>query len=129
MLTPGEIRELRQVLREQEFELHAKMRNAMLAGMPPAPFVQSPATEGGRADTVTGLRAGLNDGAMAHGADALLAIHAAKVRMKDKTYGICIECHHFICFDRLLMLPTALRCLSCQDLHESGSADRRDTWH
>ena len=65
----------------------------------------------------------------AHGAKVVIADVAAKARMKDKTYGICIECHDFISFDRLLMLPTALRCLSCQELHESGSAGRRDTLH
>ena len=46
------------------------------------------------------------------------SIEAARARMKDAEYGICIDCGDDIDFDRLGAMPTARRCLVCQDQHE-----------
>lgn len=39
---------------------------------------------------------------------------AARLRIDDRTFGICIDCGESISRDRLLAMPTALRCMACQ---------------
>ena len=46
------------------------------------------------------------------------SIEAARARMKDAEYGICIDCGDDIDVERLGAMPTARRCLVCQDQHE-----------
>jgi DnaK suppressor protein len=45
-------------------------------------------------------------------------IEAAKARMKDGSFGVCIACGDEIAFARLLAYPTAKRCLACQRQRE-----------
>jgi RNA polymerase-binding protein DksA len=46
------------------------------------------------------------------------AIEAARARMQDAEYGICIDCGDEIEYARLGAMPTARRCLVCQGQHE-----------
>ena len=46
------------------------------------------------------------------------AIEAARARMKDAEYGVCIDCGDEIEYARLGAIPTARRCLLCQGQHE-----------
>lgn len=43
--------------------------------------------------------------------DALRRVHRAD-------YGVCVDCHETIPFERLQLEPQALRCAACQTLHE-----------
>ena len=45
-------------------------------------------------------------------------IDAAKARLTDRTFGVCIACGDDIAYERLLAYPTAKRCLGCQKQHE-----------
>lgn len=45
-------------------------------------------------------------------------IEAARKRMKQGEYGICVDCDEAIKFERLLAYPMALRCVQCQQAHE-----------
>jgi DnaK suppressor protein len=45
-------------------------------------------------------------------------INAAHARIKDKSYGICMECGDAIAYERLAAYPTAKRCVICQQQHE-----------
>lgn len=47
-------------------------------------------------------------------------IEAARQRMKQGEYGVCIDCNEPIKFERLLAYPTALRCVQCQQSHEKN---------
>ncbi|MDD5405104.1 MAG: TraR/DksA family transcriptional regulator [Sulfuricella sp.] len=47
-------------------------------------------------------------------------IEAARKRMKQGGYGICIDCGEAIAFERLLAYPTAKRCIRCQQAHEKS---------
>ena len=53
------------------------------------------------------------------------AISDALQRVHRADYGLCIDCHEAIPFDRLKAEPQALRCAPCQTLHERSSP--RDT--
>jgi DnaK suppressor protein len=47
--------------------------------------------------------------------DELQAIERAKARMRDGTYGTCIDCGAEIGFERLRAYPTAERCIQDQE--------------
>ena len=48
----------------------------------------------------------------------LLDINAAHARIKNKTYGICMDCGDTVVYERLAAYPTAKRCVGCQQQHE-----------
>ncbi len=49
-------------------------------------------------------------------------IDAAKSRIKDGSFGICMDCKDDISFARLTAYPTAKRCLVCQQQREKTYA-------
>lgn len=57
----------------------------------------------------------------------LRRIQDARVRIGAGGMGICIECGEEIGFDRLQVLPTAARCVHCQDVHEHAHMFRPNT--
>ncbi|WP_197386290.1 TraR/DksA family transcriptional regulator [Ralstonia pseudosolanacearum] len=63
-----------------------------------------------------------NDVMLAHYRGELDQIDAARERMHEHRYGICINCGELIPFLRLQAQPTALRCLTCEGVHERKRA-------
>lgn len=53
-------------------------------------------------------------------------IEAARGRMAAGIYGICTDCGKAIAYERLLVYPTAERCIHCQRLYEQEKAFTRD---
>lgn len=51
----------------------------------------------------------------------LVEVKRARQRMKDDTYGYCIECDEGVAFPRLKAYPEAPMCLDCQSKSESGN--------
>lgn len=51
-------------------------------------------------------------------AKELMRIDRTLMRMDDDTWGTCLECGEEIEEKRLQVLPTAARCLSCQEARE-----------
>lgn len=49
-------------------------------------------------------------------------IEAAFTRMRDGSYGVCIDCDEPITPERLRAYPTAKRCIACQQRHEQRRA-------
>ena len=45
-------------------------------------------------------------------------VQATLKRLAELDFGDCIECGGEIGFERLMALPTAERCVRCQELHE-----------
>ena len=50
----------------------------------------------------------------------LREVEAALVRVKDKTYGECVECGNDIPYARLVANPSAARCIACQEKLEAS---------
>jgi RNA polymerase-binding transcription factor DksA len=46
------------------------------------------------------------------------AVTQALLRIHSADYGLCLDCHLSIGFERLQLEPQALRCTSCQTLYE-----------
>jgi RNA polymerase-binding protein DksA len=117
-LDPAQLRVLQQALEERAAELRDEVREADAEGRetPEAPGPHEPgdAADSGDQRFQTG---------MAHvdkqrDQEELMAIDAARTRMADGTYGICIDCGGEIPFERLQAQPAALRCIACQNAYE-----------
>jgi RNA polymerase-binding protein DksA len=59
-----------------------------------------------------------NDVMLARYRTELEQLNAARERMQQHSYGICVDCGETIPFLRLQAQPTAMRCLSCQTARE-----------
>ena len=53
-----------------------------------------------------------------HALQELTQVDAALARMRDGTYGECVDCGVDIAPARLAVYPTAMRCVACQEKHE-----------
>lgn len=49
-------------------------------------------------------------------------IEGAHRRLKEGSFGVCIDCGEDIGFDRLMAYPTAKRCIRCQQKREKTFA-------
>lgn len=47
-------------------------------------------------------------------------IEAARDRMKDGTFGLCLDCGAAIAWQRLLAEPAAARCVQCAERYEKS---------
>ncbi|MBK7470576.1 MAG: TraR/DksA family transcriptional regulator [Betaproteobacteria bacterium] len=129
MLTPEESLSLEQLLDELAAELREKLRHDdPEEEVPTAPETGSDARHesGVPADSP---RRCADAAEFTHDAGTLLAIEAAQERMRRNTYGFCVACGRPISFDRLLALPTAQCCLTCQEQHEAAASDSHQTMH
>ncbi len=69
-------------------------------------------------EAVVDLQAGLDQADLSRDAGELREIEAARRRLDDGTYSICVDCGVAIPYERLLYEPAAERCVECQTRHE-----------
>jgi DnaK suppressor protein len=62
-----------------------------------------------------------------HALAELTEVDAALARMRDGTYGECVDCGVAIAPARLAAYPTAQRCVACQGAHETKASGPRMT--
>lgn len=74
--------------------------------------------------SVGDMLADLNLGIIDRHIEEIRDIEAAKARIKEGSFGNCIACGQDIAFERLLVYPTAKRCIACQQQHEKTYAHR-----
>lgn len=73
-------------------------------------------------ESVGDALADLNLGIIDRHIQEIRDIEAAKARIKDHSFGICIGCGADIGFERLLAYLTAKRCIVCQQQHDKTYA-------
>jgi DnaK suppressor protein len=81
---------------------------------------RTPADSGDEA--VGDALADLNLGIIDRHIQEIRDIEAARARIKDHSFGACIDCNADIGFERLLATLTAQRCIVCQQQHEKTYA-------
>jgi len=96
----GELREDAERTREHPYAEHA-----------------GPAPDSGD-ESVASLFADLEQADMTRDLQEFRALEAARERMKEGEYGICVDCGSDISFERLKAFPAAVRCLRCQERRE-----------
>jgi DnaK suppressor protein len=60
---------------------------------------------------------------LSRNASLIRDLRAALSRVADGTYGLCIDCEEPIAPRRLAAVPWAARCLSCQEIAETGGGE------
>ena len=60
--------------------------------------------------------------ALAKDTRLLRELEAARKRLRDGSYGVCLRCKEEIAPKRLQVLPWAAHCLACQSAMEEGQA-------
>ena len=123
-LTPQQTQNLHTAIERRRDALLAELREDVervrrhrfedLAGVAPDPGDESVAT----------LIADLDHADVGRDLSELRGLEAARARLADGSYGICADCGGDIGFERLNANPSAIRCITCQTLHEKlyGSA-------
>ncbi len=79
--------------------------------------VGGPARDAGD-ESVAELIASLDQADLSRDVGELRAIEAARGRLKEGTYGECVQCGRDIDYARLRANPSAVRCIDCQRQHE-----------
>jgi RNA polymerase-binding transcription factor DksA len=69
-------------------------------------------------ESVADLISDLDQADMTRDLDELRAVDAARDRIAEGRYGICVDCGGEIEYERLRASPAALRCIHCQRLYE-----------
>ncbi len=122
MLTSEQIGQLKKLLLEQESLLRQKMSMA-IQQRTSRDTSDLEANNGDDSEqSIADLQESLDTSILTKNTDELQAIEIAKESLENNNYGFCIACQGPIDFKRLLALPTAQRCLPCQEQHE------RTTW-
>ena len=80
-----------------------------------------PVADSGDAATAD-LIADLESAELSRDLQELKEIDAALARMRDDSYGVCIDCRGEIDLERLRSEPAASRCFDCQRVHEKTFA-------
>lgn len=121
-LTPQQTQELKQTLEQRRGALIEELRDDIdrvrkdqfeeLAG---------PAPDAGD-ESVATLIADLDHFDVGRDVSELRAVEAARARLRDGSYGTCVECGGEIGFERLCATPTAVRCVECQRVYEKTHA-------
>jgi RNA polymerase-binding protein DksA len=73
-------------------------------------------------ESVASLIADLDQAEASRDIAELQMLEAARARMKEGSYGICINCGQDIGYARLRANPAAERCIQCQTLYEKTHA-------
>ena len=118
-LAPELLDHFSQLLARREAELRALVRDDLAAGTPSRQDVtdfKDVAAEQTAAD-VEGVQA-------EHAAIELEQVLAARRRLQDHTYGLCLQCGELIDQRRLEALPATPYCTACQAAHEAAAARR-----
>ena len=121
-LTSGQAEELRGMIEERRRALQAELQDGVdrarehsfedLAGQAPDAGDESVAT----------LIGDIDHADVSRDMTELRALDAARQRMEQGSYGVCVECGGEIEYDRLKAAPSALRCINCQRLYEKTYA-------
>jgi len=118
-LSDAQLDSIRRLLDEREETLRSEVRAADAAA------AERPEAAGRDVGDAVDQGDGRVQDGMAHvdklrDQEELMAIHAARGRFADGSYGECSDCGCEIPFERLRAQPAALRCVPCQARHEKS---------
>jgi DnaK suppressor protein len=117
-LTSKQFEELRKRVEKRRTELLAELReDAARARDEPYSEHAGIAPDTGD-ESVATLIADLEQADMTRDLEELRAMDAAWQRIKDGSYGVCVDCGGDIGYERLAAFPAATRCVTCQSRHE-----------
>ena len=117
-LTDKETQELRQIVEARRGTLLAELREDA-ARTRDQPYAEHAGIAPDAGDeSVATLIADLEQADLTRDLDEFRALEAARDRLAEGGYGMCIDCGNDIGYERLKASPAALRCIQCQERHE-----------
>ena len=117
-LTDKQTQELRGMIESRRGALLAELReDAARAREQPYAEHAGAAPDAGD-ESVATLIADLEQADMTRDLDEFRALEAARDRLQQGAYGVCVDCGSDIGFERLKAFPAAIRCVQCQERHE-----------
>src|SRR5882672_2511943 len=117
-LTQTQTKELqRRIDRRREALLTELREDTARAREHPYAEHAGPAPDSGD-ESVASLFADLEQADVSRDLGEFRALEAARERIKEGEYGICVDCGSDIGFERLKAFPAAARCIQCQERHE-----------
>ena len=121
-LTPGQTEELRGMIEERRRALQAELHDGIdRAREDSFEDLAGPAPDAGD-ESVAMLIGDIDHADVSRDLTELRALDAARGRMEEGSYGVCVDCGGEIEYERLKAAPAAFRCISCQRLHEKTHA-------
>ena len=121
-LTDKQTRDLSGMIETRRNALLAEMREDA-ARVREQPYAeQTGATHDSGDESVATLIADLDHADVGRDLDELRGLEAARGRLSDGSYGVCLDCGGEIGFERLRASPAAVRCIDCQTVHEKTYA-------
>lgn len=121
-LTPGQTDELRRMIESRRQVLQAELHDGT-DRVREASFedLAGPAPDAGD-ESVAALIGDIEHADVSRDLTELRALDAARGRMEEGSYGVCVDCGGEIEYERLKAAPAAFRCIACQRLHEKTYA-------
>lgn len=117
-LTPTQTEKLQHLIDKRRNALLAELRDdAARAREQPYSEHAGAAPDSGD-ESVATLFADLEHADITRDLDEFRGLEAARERIKQGGYGICLDCGSDVGFERLKAFPAALRCIQCQERHE-----------
>lgn len=117
-MKPSQLDELRRAIERRREALNEELRrDAARARDEPYGELTGPTHDLGD-ESVATLLADVDQAELSRDLLELRALEAARKRLADGAYGICVDCGADIGFERLQAEPTAARCVECQQRHE-----------
>jgi DnaK suppressor protein len=121
-LTPGQTEQLRRMIESRRQVLQAELHEGT-DRVREASFedLAGPAPDAGD-ESVATLIGDIDHADVSRDLTELRALDAARGRMEEGSYGVCVDCGGEIEYERLKAAPAAFRCINCQRLHEKTYA-------
>ena len=118
-ITNNQLEQIRALLAEREHVLRAEVQDVR-AAVDDAPIAQGQLVDDLVAKSEERLRRGIELAEIERDQEELAGIQRARDQLVDGTYGNCVDCGEAIPIERLMVQPTALRCISCQAAWETA---------
>ena len=121
-LTPAQTEQLRRMIESRRQVLQAELHDGIdRAREDNFEDLAGPAPDAGD-ESVATLIGDIDHADVSRDLTELRALDAARGRMEEGSYGVCVECGGEIEYERLKAAPAAIRCINCQRLHEKTHA-------
>jgi RNA polymerase-binding protein DksA len=117
-LSDQQIRELRDSLERRFAEVREEVGQELLRSDDERYLDLAGRVRDSEDESVANLLIDLNFASIDRHIREIRSIEAALERIKDGSYGVCIDCDNPIGFERQQAYPTAQRCFRCQTLYE-----------
>ena len=126
-LNTAELKQFAGLLLARETQLRATIHSGLLQSNDKSHAVLAGRVQDSGEASVADMLTDLGIAQLNSAVRELSDVEAAKRRLSDATYGLCIDCGEPVTAARLQAYPTAKRCIACQTRHEDRRGGRDAT--